>query len=60
MGIGEHHPIVDPKTGKPTVLSCGSWFCMGCNKLLKVIHYPFTETINKPCSCGSTHVYKLD
>lgn len=60
MGIGEHYPIINPKTGQYTVLPCGSWFCMGCNKLRKVIPYPHTDVIKAPCSCGSTHVYKLD
>lgn len=61
MGKGVCCSIFDTKTGKPAVLSCGSWFCYDCNKLRKTINHPFTGTITEPCKkCGSKIVYKME
>ncbi len=61
MGKGQWFPVTDSKTGKPTVLECGSWFCYDCNQRRKTIYYPHTGTIDGPCKkCGCNIVYKLE
>ena len=61
MGICVHFPVFDPKTGNPTILPSGSWFCYKCHQLRKTINYPFTGTIDSCCKkCGCETVYKLE
>lgn len=61
MSIGKCVSVFDKKTGEPTVLECGSWFCYDCNKLRKTINFPFTGTIDGRCKkCGCEMVYKQE
>lgn len=58
MPIGKTYDIFD-KDGYPVKLEYGTYFCYGCMKKRKVIHYPFTDKIDTPCKCGSTIVFKM-
>lgn len=58
MSIGKTFYIFD-EDGNPVTLGPGTYFCYDCKKKRKVIYYPFTDTIDEPCKCGSRTVFLM-
>jgi hypothetical protein len=55
LGIEKTFPVID-SSGNLVKLPHGTYFCYDCNKLRKIIFYPYTGTI-EPCDCGSKTVH---